>query len=150
MPTLNKIAEWWADQDTDPTYGDRLSVIGLGEPFCFRCGWLAPVDDTIPTAQSWRASSSWLDRAHLEDHCETGNDHVSNLVPLCRLCHSEQPEQLSREAALEWVKKGMPLRSHWGWQMLTDSMDDFPNRHGMKHIWIRWCEALALTRVGAA
>ena len=47
MPTLNKIAEWWADQDTDPTYGDRLSVIGLGEPFCFRCGWLAPVDDTI-------------------------------------------------------------------------------------------------------
>lgn len=35
VPSLDKIAQYWWNQDHDPTYQDRLSHIGLGEPFCF-------------------------------------------------------------------------------------------------------------------
>jgi hypothetical protein len=45
MPPLGKIAEHWANNCDELFPENRCYEIGLGEPYCFRCGWLVPVDD---------------------------------------------------------------------------------------------------------
>ena len=119
MPTLSAIVTHWAaDPDTIRTLPHlRAHWIGWGEPFCFRCGWLAPVD-------TWtdRRAGGWLERAHLQDHCLDGCDDPTNIVPLCIPCHDAMPQLLAREDALHWVSVPhsevvYPIL----WQTFTDS-----------------------------
>jgi hypothetical protein len=98
----------------------RAHQIGWSEPFCFACGWLAPVADS---RQSWeKAATGWLERAHLVDHWSGGSGDPSNLVPLCHLCHEAMSNTFSdRATALEWVnarESEMPYPAMW--QMFTD------------------------------
>src|ERR1700722_8403422 len=61
--------------------------IGFGEPFCFACGWLAPVPDGQP--DSWDlAMGKWLFLTHVAGQ----EDTVENLVPLCGKCAREKRE----------------------------------------------------------
>jgi hypothetical protein len=65
MPSLQEIAQFWHDRNAalDVPGPWLLSVyIGLGEPFCFKCQWLAPVTDGPGV---WDKATSFLDRAHL-------------------------------------------------------------------------------------
>lgn len=96
--------------------------IGWGEPFCFGCGWLAPVNDAntekaLPRV--WRTASEWLDRAHLKDHCLGGSGKPDNLVMLCHLCHSAMPSFTSRDDALRWVYDRADVESMF--QLWTDA-----------------------------
>jgi hypothetical protein len=86
MPEMNAIVKYWRAQDRPEL---ESFFIGWGEPFCFACGWLPPVEDGRP--DSWARAASWLDRAHLHDRCNGGPDEPHNLVPLCHLCHDEMP-----------------------------------------------------------
>lgn len=88
--SLPHIADWWAEHAPLDLPELRSNWIGWGEPFCFACGWLAPVRDGR-NAWSTRKVASWLDRAHLVDHCQGGGGQPDNLVPLCHLCHDEMP-----------------------------------------------------------
>lgn len=110
MPGIPEIAAHWQQQD--PLWLVS-AVIGWGEPFCFGCGWLPPV--TV-----WGSAGSFLDRAHLQDHCVAGDVSAGNLVMLCHLCHEAMPEFTERAAALEWVQR-VPRRSD-AWQMYTDAL----------------------------
>lgn len=108
MPQMKEIIAYWREHvDEIPT----LRRIGWGEPFCFACGWLAP-------GLRPRWDTKWFDRAHLEDHAEHGNDEVSNIVPMCHLCHDEMPSFRQRENGLAWVID-RPLRDP-RWQLFTD------------------------------
>ena len=143
MPSLDKIVQHWRDQRPDPTYQDRLSASGTGDPFCFRCGWFPPSADPYG-ATPWRYCSRWLDRAHLEDHAGGGNEDVSNLIPLCFLCHKEMPDHDAgqRDQALQWVKAGYQRR--WEWQFFTDAFGiDLPGRQKIERAWFRLLEAVA-------
>lgn len=110
---MAKIIEHWKREDPDWT---RSWHIGWGEPFCFACGWLAPVPSN--RKQSWQTANKWLDIAHLKDHFEGGPEEPFNLVPMCHLCHQAMPPFADRDAALEWVK-ARPLRCGY-WQLYTD------------------------------
>lgn len=120
---MNDIVEWWRThpdewgRDTD-TPLLRAAWIGWGEPFCFACGWLAPVKDG--RRDSWRVAGKWLDRAHLHDHVFGGSNDPSNFVLLCHLCHYDMPESADREGGLLWVYR-RPM-CHWTWQIFTDGM----------------------------
>jgi hypothetical protein len=110
MPSLARIAGYWSDLDvTDLAaafpYLDALAI-GWDEPFCFRCGWLAPV---VPAASNaawgacWNAAAGWLERCHLYDHALGGSSDVANLIPMCPLCHREQPPFDSPEMGIAFV-----------------------------------------------
>jgi hypothetical protein len=131
-PSIEKIIDYWREHveataavgqdgqayecDEGKPVGDlpRLKAywIGWGEPFCFGCGWLAPVD-------RWSQASRWLDRAHLQDFCVAGDDSVKNLVMLCHLCHNAMPEFDDRASALQWVANQKPKSGPW--QLWTDA-----------------------------
>lgn len=97
------------------------TAIGWGEPFCFRCGWLAPApaesDDDL-----WVVSRSWLELAHLHNHAAGGSDDPSNVVPLCRFCHRAMPTSMDgSERAIAWVNAlGLVGCDQW-WQLATDT-----------------------------
>lgn len=116
MPKLSAIANYWGglpvlvQLDVFPEM--RARWIGWGEPFCFRCGWLAPVPDAAAVpfrdprtaiAKAWDRASGWLERAHLQDHALGGSADASNLVPLCPLCHEDQPMCKTRAEAIAFV-----------------------------------------------
>ncbi len=113
MPSMDAIVGYWTDQD--PIWS-KSYYIGWGEPFCFACGWLAPVDDTRRDA--WRVAGKWLDRAHLEDRFFGGEDKPHNLVPMCHLCHQDMPDSDSRDYGLSWVQNRAAC--DWGFQVFTD------------------------------
>lgn len=101
--SIHAIVDYWAEADPPQLHSH---FIGWGEPFCFGCGWLAPVRDAntekaLPRA--WQTASQWLDRAHLQDHCLGGPGEPANLVMLCHLCHAGMPSFASRGDALQWV-----------------------------------------------
>jgi hypothetical protein len=98
MPAIRAIIDYWRD---NPQPFLKSWYIGWGEPFCFACGWLAPVADGRP--DSWARASAWLDRAHLHERVFGGSDDPSNLVMLCHLCHDVYPAVRTREGGLEWV-----------------------------------------------
>jgi len=117
MPSLYRIAQAWADlpeahlEATLPKV--RILSIGIGEPSCFRCGLLPPVPDCTcyePTKgdpeglrQAWAGAGGWLERGHLQDRLWGGADDPLNLVPLCVLCHDQQPMCETREQGIAFV-----------------------------------------------
>lgn len=129
MPSLAKIADYWAaDGRAVATFPDvRRFALGLGEPFCFRCGWFAPIPDMFSeryaTADPWTYASGWLERAHLAERFSGGSDTVDNLIPLCNICHRQMPELIADRAdAIEWVNEWDPDSRNPFWQIATDSL----------------------------
>lgn len=120
-PKLAVIAAYWDELDRVQFRAlfphSKANLIGFGEPLCFRCGWLPPVKDAAPSswpehwkperrlAASWNAARGWLERAHLHDFNEGGSDDPENLVPMCPLCHEEQPLCQSREEGIAFVNE---------------------------------------------
>jgi HNH endonuclease len=96
MPAMNTIAAYWSRGFTstdraEEVFGSKFTAryIGWGEPFCFGCGWLAPVNDDQSCAKSWRSAGMWLDRAHIIPVMLGGDDECDNLIPLCSTCHRQ-------------------------------------------------------------
>jgi hypothetical protein len=60
---------------------------GITHPECIRCG-----------------SETRVEKAHIIDRCAGGLDHAGNLLPLCHVCHREQPEFVNGDEAeaLAW------------------------------------------------
>ncbi|WP_433731159.1 hypothetical protein ACQP2Y_21970 [Actinoplanes sp. CA-051413] len=118
---FNALVQYWAENYTSVLPDLPAGSIGWNEPFCFRCGWLAPTpdDDDNP----WRRMDSWLEKAHLQDHVGGGPDTAENIVPLCAICHRGMPDfPDSRAAALAWVKaQGHSSCPSW-WQQATDAL----------------------------
>jgi hypothetical protein len=124
VASLPEIAAYWA---SNPDVEDLLPAIrahwiGFGEPFCFACGWLAPVLDD---ENAWKRAAGWLERAHLVDHCFGGSGEPENLVPLCFFCHEAMRPYsfLDRIEALGWVtghQTNIPMFEYW--QIFTDEM----------------------------
>jgi len=95
--------------------------IGWGEPFCFKCGWLAPVPDG--GKEAWHGARGWLEVAHLADWCLTGAAEPSDCVPLCVECHRDMPPCSTREEAIAWVAVPRRREPVWcGWQFFTDAI----------------------------
>lgn len=131
MPSMSKVAAYWSRNFTtadvaEGVFGDDFygSYIGWGEPFCFGCNWLAPVDDTKPPERSWSDAGSWLERAHVVPHSFGGSDDAFNLIPLCHSCHRMMDRAVfsgkvaGYEATIEMVK-GIES-CQWGIQAYTD------------------------------
>lgn len=105
MPTMPHIVDAWID--LGPGIADIFPDLkalwsGWGEPFCFRCGWLAPV-------KAWGDTRGWLEKAHLHDHQHGGGNEPLNLVPLCPLCHERQPDCPTRADGVAFVGQGPDL-----------------------------------------
>jgi hypothetical protein len=145
MPSLAAIEKHWECLDRDelkaifPDHG--VFGIGWGEPFCFRCGWLAPVAD-YPAVErrlkragklkgldecavrnrvydaTWNGAGGWLQRAHLRDHCHGGAETPDNIVPMCLSCHDHMPDCRTRDEGLAYVNEDALVSIFL--QMLTD------------------------------
>lgn len=123
MPPMDRIVQWWMTNEPDVS---KARYIGWGEPFCFRCGWLAPVPDTQDPMQAWRRSSGWLERAHLVN-LSTGEPDANepwNLVPVCVLCHVDMSDTIATrdeyaKAVRVYTDWQSNQRSAW-WQLATD------------------------------
>ena len=135
MPSLSSIAEYWRSAPETATVLPKLYShwIGWGEPFCFACGWLAPVLDG-PGAWAQPLCGGWLDRAHLIDHSlSNGSDDPFNIVPLCHFCHDAMPPFDNRAEALEWVTAHESMIPHpWLWQLFTDEVGRGRRREGLR------------------
>ncbi|MDN3352293.1 hypothetical protein [Actinomadura sp. DC4] len=117
-PSAARIARWWYEncRDDDGAPGFLFGEIGTDEPFCFRCGWLAPVADGRGW-RGWNNAGGWLERAHLIDwralrdigEVEAANE-PGNYVLLCERCHRHMPSFDVGEwaDALGWVEEGDP------------------------------------------
>jgi hypothetical protein len=116
-------------------------AIGWGEPFCFRCGWLAPSKEAADFPDHWSApraikccmaaSSGWLEPCHLQDHWSGGTVDSLNLVPLCVLCHEEQPPCRTRAGGIAFVNSASPRDGIAPWmQFLTDDLGRGVKRPG--------------------
>lgn len=95
MPNLARITHAWealGEERLRESFPElRCFSIGWGEPFCFRCGWLAPTGEAAdypsdwPAARTidaaWQASRGWLERCHLQDHCYGGSVDPLNWFP---------------------------------------------------------------------
>jgi hypothetical protein len=146
MPVMNKIIDYWRTDPVSDTPALKSYWIGFGEPFCFGCGWLPPVQ--YGRKNSWRVAAKWLDRAHLKDHCNGGENEPPNLVPLCHLCHHGMPSFESRDAALQWVCDYPP--QDWRLQIWTDFLYQgfTPTRNTMIRVkldCLRFIESAGLT-----
>jgi hypothetical protein len=132
--------------------------IGWGEPFCFRCGWLSPsreaadYPDYWPAARAidaaWQASRGWLERCHLQDHYYGGTTAPLNLVPLCVLCHEEQPQCKTRSAGIAFVNSVSPREGIVPWmQMATDELGRGVKRPGREKALRKMLRAQAILAV---
>lgn len=132
--------------------------IGWGEPFCFRCGWLSPskeaadYPDNWPAGRAidaaWQASRGWLERCHLQDHYYGGSADALNLVPLCVLCHEEQPQCKTRAAGIAFVNSASPRKGIVPWmQMLTDELGRGIKRPGREKALRKMLRAQAILAV---
>lgn len=137
MPTLATITHAWealGRQRLREVFPDlRCFDTGWGEPFCFRCGWLAPSREAADYPRTWtsartidaawHAARGWLERCHLHDHAYGGGADPLNLVPLCVLCHEEQPPCESRAAGIAFVNSASLRAGIVPWmQVLTDEL----------------------------
>jgi hypothetical protein len=137
MPSLATITRAWEElgknqlRETFPNLA--CFGIGWGEPFCFRCGWLAPSKEAAdypngwPAGRAidsaWQGARGWLERCHLRDHHFGGTADPLNLVPLCVLCHEEQPPCETRAAGIAFVNSASPRNGiALCMQMITDEL----------------------------
>lgn len=128
MPSLLNVVEYWWDRHGTDLY-DILphSLTRVEEPGCWACGWLTPPwisdDPNLPFEKRWELATKYLDRAHLIDRCFDGLDIAPNLVPLCVICHKEQPSYRPgmEENALSWVASHDVQPGFF--QMFTDARD---------------------------
>jgi hypothetical protein len=118
MASMDRVVAYWQEAAPERLPGLRSELSGWGEPFCFRCGWLAPLRDPYVGTDDWRVVGGWLERAHLMDHAAGGSGEPDNLVPLCYLCHRQMPEHDDADSALGWVAAGEPCCMFW--QVFTD------------------------------
>lgn len=105
MPSVARIATYWmaATETASVLPNLKAHLIGWGEPFCFACGWLAPIPDG-DDAWAHPHIGGWLERAHLVDHWLGGEASPANIVPLCHFCHFDMTDAYEwREDALAWV-----------------------------------------------
>ena len=137
----------------------RCFEIGWGEPFCFRCGWLAPSKEAAdypgfwPASRvldaAWQGSSGWLERCHLQDHCYGGTTNALNLVPLCVLCHEEQPPCREQGKGIAFVNSASPREGIAPWiQMVTDELGRGLKRPGRGTALRKMLRAHAVIAVG--
>ncbi len=130
MPSLSAIQLYWERIGTrllETFPQNSASGIGWGEPFCFRCGWLAPVKDCAAYERGsvddkltkvWNSAGGWLERCHLQDHAHGGAEDPSNLVPMCVACHWHQPACETQERGVAYVNEN--VRCPVGVQVMTD------------------------------
>jgi hypothetical protein len=86
--------------------------IGFGEPFCFACGWLAPVQDGTPGSWDLAVGGHFLIPTVLVEG--------DAAMPLCALCRNEpRPEFASVKEGHQWVEQHLDTPS-W-FQMYTDN-----------------------------
>lgn len=161
--SLLKIAQHWQSADGLPNAEFR--TFGIGEPSCFRCGWLPPVPDATGygpveppqafenwtydrrRAYSWQAAGRFLDIAHLVDWSATHDDGLHNVVPLCHYpCHKRMPAFLAgqRDEALAWVAEHPTMAV--GWQVFTDAQawyGVFTDRKDMQQLYVQCLELVA-------
>lgn len=105
-PSLQRIADYWRESDEFGCLFPFAAPLAIGwaEPCCFRCGWLAPIREVIAHQPAgWNAAGGWLQKCHLRDHARGGSMDLANLVPMCALCHTAQPECLTREDGISYV-----------------------------------------------
>lgn len=139
------IAEQWRERLTSSR------MIGLGEPYCFRCWWMVPRvllrGEDVPSL--WNAAGSLLDKCHLIDRAEGGLDVPANMVMMCRVCHRAQPAFFPGEEdlAIDWVFGGT-YRRPFEFQLVTES---FPLTSGEEYrlVWVRFSEILAAERLAS-
>jgi hypothetical protein len=154
MPSLATITRAWevlGENQLRETFPHLACFgIGWGEPFCFRCGWLAPSKEAAdypnvwPAGRAidsaWQGSRGWLERCHLRDHYFGGTAAPLNLVPLCVLCHEEQPPCETRAAGIAFVNSASPRDGIAPWmQMITDELGRGIKRPGRERA-ERCCE----------
>jgi len=118
--SLTQLADYWRENHRDVFPNLPATARGWDEPFCFRCGWLAPMPDG--PSRKWSRATGWLERAHLRDHLTSDDNNMSNMVPLCTICHRGMPDfPDSRDEAIDWMKaQGHTSCPNW-WQSATDS-----------------------------
>lgn len=143
--TLPQVVAYWREHWEDVFPDLTAALYSWNEPFCFRCGWLAPVR---PSRGAWSRIGGWLERAHLQDFSGGGADEPSNIVPLCMLCHRGMPEfPDSRDAAVAWVKAQGHRCRHRGWQLFTNAVWTgvrSPGRMVFVNSYVRWTERYSL------
>lgn len=90
MPTRHAVARYWLERKEAPWSSHGWDY---GEPACMACSWWKEEWDeesTIP--QKWAASG--LNRCHIVPRYMGGSDLCENLVLMCDVCHSGQPDSL--------------------------------------------------------
>lgn len=117
---IGPIIDYWREAAREVFPNIRAHWTGWGEPFCFRCGWLAPLPDAR-VLNRWDFVGGWLELAHLHDFSGGGPTEPANIVPLCELCHHAMPEYPDGpEKAIAWVAAGQPISCSKWWQDATD------------------------------
>jgi len=81
--------EFWRTRiyegDTGVDWADALD----GKGRCYRCG----------------ECSHKPQKCHIVPRSLGGSDSISNIIPLCRYCHDEQPDVACHEYTWEWIKQ---------------------------------------------
>lgn len=93
---IDSIIEYWKN-NMDEVPRSYARSIGWSEPFCFACHRVSE------SQASWYQSRNLFELAHLSDFSVTGDDEVSNIIPLCSTCHRSMPSFLDRRDALVWL-----------------------------------------------
>jgi hypothetical protein len=149
MASLPEIAGYWIEHHAEVFPEIYARWNGWDEPFCFRCGWRAPMP-TECNRDPWLHAKGWLVRAHIQAHADSGSGEASNLIPLCVLCHALQPEAATAEQVLTWVRASQPATVPFAWQTATDrdfggdNFREFPGERALFKLRTRteeWCHA---------
>lgn len=134
LPSILKILDYWVEGSRLYIFPDcMIFAYGTGEPLCFRCGLCLKGWDWEWTWTS-RSLGSWLHRAHLHDHRHGGLEDVSNLVPLCWLCHYKMPESLNRTMGIDYVNEKVQAPALWA---LYAGKRIYPNKRPSASTWFR-------------
>jgi len=134
-PAVTKVIDYWRETAGEIFPDIHAAAIGWGEPFCFRCGWLAPLPEKWDK-DPWAVVGGWLELAHLQNHGAGGPDDETNIVPLCPLCHHAMPDFTDGpDQAVAWVRSSQPTSHQSWWQSATDARwggDEFEPYPGWK------------------
>ena len=108
MPSKYEIADYWLRQSISLI--DRFGaafVIDLGEPSCMACSqhWNGKYDPKNPESDS-ECRQAWneipLEKAHIVPKVHGGQNIPSNLILLCKDCHSKAPDVVHPEYMIKW------------------------------------------------